>query len=840
MSAAHPTTQPAATASARGGKPSRAAKGPSLEDASDLKALHTKYSSSVKTLKELFPDWAEDDLLFALEETDGDLEDTINHIAEGHAAKWGEVKSRKEKRQTPKPKPHLRDEAKPFDKSSHVPRPASFRGGIRGGAARGGRGAHSHAGARAKPAPVAAAPAPSAGADEGSGWDLAPAADSKSTDSWGAPSGADAAKPVAATPAAAAPANDTAAAPKGTAMSWANIAKRGAKQVSPEAPKPSEVSEDAAVPAAETKPLAEEPWPTAEPTDATGKSESVAEPAVVESTPANDEPVTAASEAAEESVDRPTTPEPVAQETPAAETQVAQPSPKKPASNLRRLNQDMPVVMPSGNSTVERIGVQFGSLSIGGVEVGSHMSVGASAVSEKPAAEPVAEPATAQADIKEPPQAAAVAAPKAEAPSAVASAPMPVPIQAQPAAAESVAAAQQGPLTTYLQQQQQHQQHHQHQHQQHHHQQHHHQQPHAPAQAHPNASASAIGQMPVPNDYAAAALYGVDAQRSQMGFYDNYGYGQFVAAKDGAATANPAAADSRTPATSGPQAAAVSASANLGQAGLFPQQVPQPFGMPYYNPYYYNMMQPGGQYHNPAFGNNPALAAAYGQPFMKQGMYPMYPGATPQNLQAVGSQQPQQQGQQVQQQQGQQPQQPQQQQAPQGQQQQQQQQQAGAKGPGVGGQNNTAPYGNMNAQKPGNPYGHYAANIGSGFGVYEQDPAVLSHSPQQYGIGGIPGILSGAKSGGKDAGGKGIHPAGTAPVIGGTTYYSTPQQLGGYPSQANSSHPQSYSHQQQAYYNPYAPTYGQTQAPHAYQQQQQQHPPQPGHQQANKQYWEKQ
>ncbi|KAJ2287273.1 hypothetical protein IWW55_006764, partial [Coemansia sp. RSA 2706] len=64
------------------------------------------------------------------------------------------------------------------------------------------------------------------------------------------------------------------------------------------------------------------------------------------------------------------------------------------------------------------------------------------------------------------------------------------------------------------------------------------------------------------------------------------------------------------------------------------------------------------------------------------------------------------------------------------------------------------------------------------------------------------------------------------------------QQLGGYPSQSNSSHPQGFSHQQQGHYNPYA-SYGQNQpAPHMYQQQPL-HPAQQGHQ-PNKQYWEKQ
>ncbi|KAJ1726240.1 hypothetical protein LPJ72_006400 [Coemansia sp. Benny D160-2] len=355
--------------------------------------------------------------------------------------------------------------------------------------------------------------------------------------------------------------------------------------------------------------------------------------------------------------------------------------------------------------------------------------------------------------------------------------------------------------------------------------------------------------MPLPNDYGAAALYGADAaQRNMMGFYDNYGYGQFAASKDNSSAPTASSAELQQPVTTAnSQAVGVNGVSNIGQSGIFPQQIPQPFGMnhgmPYYNPYYYNMMQPGSQFPNPAFGNNPALAAAYGQPFMKQGMYPMYPGSNPQGIQSTGSQ-PQQQQQQQQQQQamqqqagqqasvaqhasaqqgqaGVQHQQAQQPQQPQGQ---AGAQQAGVKGPGMGAQNSAGSYGNINSQKAaGNPYAHYSANIG-GFNVYEQDPAALSNSPQQFGLSGIPGIFSATKAGGKDHGNpKTVPQTGAAPVIGGTTYYSTPQQLGGYSSQINNSHPQGFGHQQQPYYNPYAPNYAQSQTPHMYQQQQQPH-----------------
>ncbi|KAJ2300926.1 RNAPII degradation factor [Coemansia sp. RSA 353] len=729
-------------------------------------------AASIKALKELFSEWTEEDLLSAFKEANSDLEKTIDYITEGHATQWGEVKSRKKQPgvKPQKPKQHYRDEPKTADKSTNVPRPASFRGGVRGGAARGRGGYMNTTGARGRPVQTK----PVAATDSAAGWDITPSSDAKSTDNW-ATDAETSDKPAVVAPVPSS--NGTPAPAKMAPVSWASIAKRGVKQAPVEPVKAAE--EDAP----KTKPVEEESVAETTEPAVTAKVEVVEEviedgPVTVEETVVVE--VVEESAQSDSSVEQPTEPE--AQPVQEEETQTA-PSPKKAVSNARRLHQDAPVVMPLGKTTLERIGVQFGSLSIGGVELGSVKEAEASPTAAAP--EQPSETVVPQVEAQKPaPVAAVPVAPKAEA------APALVPV-AEPAAASAAA---QGPLTTYLQQQQQ-----------------------QATQVHPTASAASISQMPLPNDYGAAALYGAEAQRSMMGFYDNYGYGQFVANKDSAPTASDA-----QPSTTVPQAANANGT-NINQAGLFPQ-MPQPFGMnhgmPYYNPYYYNMMQPGGQY-NPAFGNNPALAAAYGQPFMKQGMYPMYPNATPQGLQ-VGSQPAQQAGQQPNVQQP----------AAQAQQPVMQQQahahgQPGVKGSVSNAQNNASAYNNI-TQKAGNPYGHYSANIGSGFGMYEQEQAA-SNSPQ-FGLGGIPNILS--KSG-KDA--KGGHPSGTAPVIGGTTYYSAPQQhqqqqgQQGYPSQSNNA-PQAYGQQ---YYNPYV-NYAQNQAPHMYQQH-----PQPG-QQPNKQYWEKQ
>jgi hypothetical protein len=52
-------------------------------DQGELGDMKKQYSSQLPLLKELFSDWTEVDLLFALQETDGDLESTIERISEG-------------------------------------------------------------------------------------------------------------------------------------------------------------------------------------------------------------------------------------------------------------------------------------------------------------------------------------------------------------------------------------------------------------------------------------------------------------------------------------------------------------------------------------------------------------------------------------------------------------------------------------------------------------------------------------------------------------------------------------------------------------------------------------
>ncbi|KAL8918923.1 MAG: hypothetical protein Q9172_005218 [Xanthocarpia lactea] len=104
---------------ARGGHSSRGGRGPirqtngdmpdsipasGLEEEGELGELKRMYSSKLSTIKEMFPNYSDEDIVFALQETDGSLEATIDRISEGNISKWGEVKKKTKERSQPKSK----------------------------------------------------------------------------------------------------------------------------------------------------------------------------------------------------------------------------------------------------------------------------------------------------------------------------------------------------------------------------------------------------------------------------------------------------------------------------------------------------------------------------------------------------------------------------------------------------------------------------------------------------------------------------------------------------------------------------------------------------------------
>lgn len=106
----------------------------SLDEDGDVGQLRQQFGDSLETIKAIFPDWSDADILYALQENDGDVELVATRISEGSISQWGEVS--KPKKVT---KPKTKDAAPSSGSldSSIAGRPT--RGGRADG--RGGRGA---------------------------------------------------------------------------------------------------------------------------------------------------------------------------------------------------------------------------------------------------------------------------------------------------------------------------------------------------------------------------------------------------------------------------------------------------------------------------------------------------------------------------------------------------------------------------------------------------------------------------------------------------------------------------------------------------------------------------
>lgn len=59
---------------------------PTLDDQGEIADLNKAHGSKIPIVKELFPDWSEVDILYALKETDGDETLTIERIIDGKLA----------------------------------------------------------------------------------------------------------------------------------------------------------------------------------------------------------------------------------------------------------------------------------------------------------------------------------------------------------------------------------------------------------------------------------------------------------------------------------------------------------------------------------------------------------------------------------------------------------------------------------------------------------------------------------------------------------------------------------------------------------------------------------
>ena len=163
----------------------------SLDDQGEIGEMKKKYSSELSMLRDMFPDWTDVDLVFALDEANGDLPSTVDLITEGNVSQFAEVK---------KPKDRARSKAADgfstagaTDKPAFAARGGRGRGGLestrggRGGRGsdrarggfRGGRGGHATTNGAPKEAHTTSVPT-----TESSAWDTPAAAAETGTSAW--------------------------------------------------------------------------------------------------------------------------------------------------------------------------------------------------------------------------------------------------------------------------------------------------------------------------------------------------------------------------------------------------------------------------------------------------------------------------------------------------------------------------------------------------------------------------------------------------------------------------------------------------------------------------------
>ncbi|TBU59867.1 hypothetical protein BD310DRAFT_957925 [Dichomitus squalens] len=429
-----------------------------------------RYRAQAKQLQEAFPSWSYDDLQSLLVEVSGDVELASTRIIEGHAVQWGSVTRKKDK----KPSSTSSYSKDPAGRERGEFRGGrggrAARGGPRGGAARGAgaRGAHHEVNGHRAKAPVSGQNPKDAAAAEpatpvpvnGDATEADPEASAWSSSTpatWGGDTAAiNGTAPSAAAPPAAhsiavpapaqAPTHNTAkvvSTPATSKLSWAQIARKQEKPTPPApAPQPAPVSVPSPPPAPVQQP---EPTPPPEVEDPVATSTGWEEPTTVQAPTWDDEPRPArqaesvsAPAAPEEA--KPAQPEAISEEEPVPDRVsaaippgvVQPPAPESPAAlppkpltpsvstrptpaphraNPKFKTTDQPVVLPASfGSGVEKIGMQFGSLSLGGEDFDAPAQEPSPAeqkapqpVAPEPAPAPVVQPQEPAAPITSPP-----------------------------------------------------------------------------------------------------------------------------------------------------------------------------------------------------------------------------------------------------------------------------------------------------------------------------------------------------------------------------------------------------------------------------------------------------
>jgi hypothetical protein len=70
-------------AGGRGGRAAVSAAAAQPDDTDEVRLLRAKYADKLASLREMFPNWNDEDLLLALQEAGGEVELTVGRISEG-------------------------------------------------------------------------------------------------------------------------------------------------------------------------------------------------------------------------------------------------------------------------------------------------------------------------------------------------------------------------------------------------------------------------------------------------------------------------------------------------------------------------------------------------------------------------------------------------------------------------------------------------------------------------------------------------------------------------------------------------------------------------------------
>ncbi|OMJ14037.1 CUE domain-containing protein [Smittium culicis] len=762
------------------------------DEASQLKNL---YKSQLSTLLEVFPNWTESDLIYALKDADGDLEITIGRISDGISTQWDEVKSRKDKK----------IDAKKSAKTSTRPNSVVVKSSAPRNSAHNQRKSFIHPNLPDH-APSQNSSTPHKSTDNtNSTSNKAPKRAPIPPQKHQAPAPSSAATPPAAAKDPFTPTSNLV--PSSGGVSWAKIAQRAVVVQQP--PEPT-ANIDIPPPASSTS-------TTSPADDVNTTNDQIADAAETSSTPAeikddleildsNDSSTQDAQPSSSEIHQSPDSNNESDKPTDSS-NQDSDVSNNKSISS-RVIDQAEAVIMPPSSHNVDQLGLQFGSLSTEAPE-------------DPQKSAPLATVADAAVDTTF---------------TSNASQEKPLSTSEQPAFSSSASTQQEGkqsnsttgPASSFASLQQ--------------------------SQNQYLPGLLAMPQGPLPNDFGAAMLYGFDPQRAQMMGYYNESFSQNNNSNAAAASSAPATKEDSTTAPSTGLPSSTANATNImpnistpnQSVGNFPHQFQQPGSyqglnnMPYYSPFYYNMgvMQPNTQY------PNPSLASNYSQHYMKQGMFPMYANNIPaMNLQQAQIQQLSmlhqhlQMSQQQQQLQNNQPNHP---------QQSKQNKQTSISTNAPSQHSNLPSQRGLGVGQYG-PYGITNQSAQGNMNTFDQEQQ--SAQPQQYGgfpNSQLPGYLNPSPKG-SNISGPGVVPssipkdmsssnpksvstgltssqAAAAAVIGGTTFYQNPHQSG-YSSQNSGSYPIS-SNQIQSPHQLYS-NYGHNQQqsfPQSQQSQQQQQP----------------